>query len=297
MSDRWWEIVVMCDPVMEESVYWQLEKFGCSGTATEKKPDSCLIKAYLSDISVQSLDISNLSFWLEQDALLLEASPPKVHCHLINDEDWATSWKQHWQPQSIGDRILVYPAWLDSPQNTDRLLLRLDPGAAFGTGTHPTTQMCLESLEMRLSQGAETQTIADIGCGSGILSLGALLLGTKEIHAVDTDPLAVKTIKSNLELNNIDSGKLKILEGSIEKLSELGTTYDGIVCNILADTILELFPQFEEITHPKSWAILSGILVEQADKISDLVEGRGWTIAALWKRGEWCCFNIRRSEY
>ena len=297
MSDRWWEIVVICDPVMEESVYWQLEKFGCSGTATEKKPDSCSIKAYLSDISRQSLDISTLSLWLEQDALLLEASPPQVDCHLIDDEDWASSWKQHWQPQSIGDRLLVYPAWLDLPQNTDRLLLRLDPGAAFGTGTHPTTQLCLESLEMRLSQGAENQTIADIGCGSGILSLGALLLGAKEVHAIDTDPLAVKTTKSNLELNNIDPQKLKILEGSIEKLPQLETTYDGIVCNILADTILELFPQFALITHDKSWAILSGILVEQADKIADLVEGQGWTIAALWKRGEWCCFNVRRSEY
>ncbi|MDJ0575221.1 MAG: 50S ribosomal protein L11 methyltransferase [Xenococcaceae cyanobacterium MO_234.B1] len=297
MSDRWWEIVVICDPVMEESVYWQLEKFGCSGTATEKKPDSCSIKAYLSDISRQSLDISNLSLWLEQDALILEASPPQVDCHLIDDEDWASSWKQHWQPQSIGGRFLVYPAWLDPPQNTNRLLLRLDPGAAFGTGTHPTTQLCLESLEMRLSQGAENQTIADIGCGSGILSLGALLLGAKEVHAIDTDPLAVKTTKSNLELNNINPQKLKIFEGSIDKLPQLKTTYDGIVCNILADTILGLFPQLNKLTHDKSWAILSGILVEQADKIADLVEGQGWTIAALWKRGEWCCFNVRRSEY
>ncbi len=297
MSDRWWEIVVICDPVMEESVYWQLEKFGCSGTATEKTPDSCSIKAYLSDISVQSLDISNLSFWLEQDALLLESSPPKVDCHLIDDEDWASSWKEHWQPQAIGDRFLIYPAWLDSPPDTDRLILRLDPGAAFGTGTHPTTQMCLESVEMRLSQKAESTVIADIGSGSGILSLGALLLGAKEIHAVDTDPLAVKTMKSNLALNNADVQKYKVIEGSVEKLTKLGSTYDGIVCNILADIILEIFPQFDLITHSKSWAILSGILVEQADKVSDLVESKGWTIAALWKRGDWCCFNIRRSEY
>ncbi|HHP7230501.1 MAG TPA: 50S ribosomal protein L11 methyltransferase [Xenococcaceae cyanobacterium] len=297
MSDRWWEIVVICDPVMEESVYWQLEKFGCSGTATEQQPNSCAIKAYLSDISRKSLDISTLAFWLEQDALLLEVAPPQVTCNLISDQDWASSWKQHWQPLAIGDRFLVYPAWLDSPPETERLLLRLDPGAAFGTGTHPTTQLCLESIEMRLSQNAANQIIADLGCGSGILSLGALLLGAKAVHAVDSDPLAVKTTKSNLKLNPIESSKLTIIEGSIERLAQLGTIYDGIVCNILADTILELFPQFDLITHDKSWAILSGILVEQADKIADLVEGQGWTIAALWKRKEWCCFNVRRSEY
>ena len=107
--------------------------------------------------------------------------------------------------------------------------MRLDPGVAFGTGTHPTTQLCLESLEMRLYENAETLTVADIGCGSGILSIGAVLLGAKQVYSVDTDPLATKTCRSNCQLNQIDRQRLIVSDGSIEQLLELDKTFDGIV--------------------------------------------------------------------
>ena len=301
MSDRWWEIIVLCDPVLEESVYWRLDKFGCSGTATETKDGLNLIRAYISELAVQSLDLSSLSVWLNQDAAMSETSPPEIQWNLIEEEDWSSNWKKYWQPQEIGDRFLVYPAWLDNPEDSSRLLLRLDPGAAFGTGTHPTTQLCLESLEMRLGEKDTEQSklvLADIGCGSGILSIGALLLGVDKVYAMDTDPLAVKTCRSNAQLNQLDESHLAIAQGSIDKL--LLTTdnpVDGIVCNILADTIIEMFPKFNKITHEHSWAILSGILFDQADDIADAVEANGWNVAALWKRNDWCCFNVRRSEY
>ena len=311
MSNRWWEIVVKCEPILEESVFWRLEKFGCSGTATEVKilddekdielepalDKQILIRTYIPEISTQLLDLAALSLWLEQDAKLLEVSVPEAKWHLIDEEDWAISWKQHWQPTEIGDRFLIYPAWEKLPENSEKLILRLDPGAAFGTGTHPTTQLCLESLEMRLHKNAETQIIADLGSGSGILSLGAILLGAKKVYAVDTDALATKTCRSNCQLNNVDRDRLIVADGSIEQLIATKEVFDGVVCNILADVIVELFPQFNQITHDKSWAILSGILLTQADLIADVVEKNGWTVAALWKRKDWCCFNIRRSEY
>jgi ribosomal protein L11 methyltransferase len=311
MSNRWWEIVIKCEPVLEESVFWRLEKFGCSGTATEIKvldddknaesksalDEQILIRTYIPEINTQLLDLAALSLWLEQDAKLLEVSVPEAEWHLINEEDWASSWKQHWQATEIGDRFLIYPAWEELPEKSDKLILRLDPGAAFGTGTHPTTQLCLESLEMRLYNAPENQTIADIGSGSGILSLGSILLGAKKVYAVDTDALATKTCRSNCQLNNIERNSLIVSDGSVEKLIESGEIFDGIVCNILADVIVGLFPQFNQITHEKSWAILSGILLTQADQIADVVEQQGWTVAALWKRKDWCCFNIRRSEY
>ena len=310
MSNRWWEIVVKCEPILEESVFWRLEKFGCSGTATEVKTldseqnlesgsanQQLLIRTYIPEIDTQLLDLAALSLWLEQDAKLLEISVPEAQWQLIEEEDWASGWKEYWQPMSLGDRFLIYPAWEDLPENSDRIILRLDPGAAFGTGTHPTTQLCLESLEMRLHENAEHQVLADIGCGSGILSLGSALLGAKKVYAVDTDALATKTCRSNCQLNNIERDRVVVRDGSIEKLIEVGELFDGIICNILADTIVELFPQFNQITHDKSWAILSGILLTQADQVADAVELQGWTVAALWKRNDWCCFNIRRSEY
>jgi ribosomal protein L11 methyltransferase len=297
MSERWWEIVVLCAPILEESVYWRLDKFGCSGSATQVREDGYAIRAYIPHLVAQTLDIAALSLWLKQDAMMLEADEPEVTWHLIDEEDWGSSWKQHWHPTEIGDRFLIYPAWLDFPEAPDRIVLRLDPGAAFGTGTHPTTQLCLESLEMRLYEQPETQTIADIGCGSGILAIGAALLKAKQVHAVDTDLLSTKTCRSNCQLNEIDRGKLIVHDGSIEQLIAIEQKFDGVICNILAETIIELFPQFESITHAKSWAVLSGILLTQADSIADVVEGNGWTVAALWKRQDWCCFNVRRSEY
>jgi ribosomal protein L11 methyltransferase len=297
MSNRWWEIVVFCDPILEESVFWRLEKFGCSGTATQIKEDGLLIKAYIPETAVQLLDLAALSLWLEQDAVLMEMPLPQVQWNLIDEEDWATSWKQYWHPTKIGDRFLIYPAWLEPLETTERLILRLDPGTAFGTGTHPTTQLCLESLEMRLSQNAENQTIADIGCGSGILSIGAILLGAKQVYGVDIDPLAVKASRQNCQLNQIEGQSLIVSQGSVEQLIGVNDGFDGIVCNILANVIIELFPRMEALAKPKGWAILSGIMVEQAQVIADVVEKNGWTVAALWKRQEWCCFNIRRSEY
>ncbi|MFM2311461.1 MAG: hypothetical protein RLZZ04_737 [Cyanobacteriota bacterium] len=310
MSNRWWEIVVKCEPVQEESVFWRLEKFGCSGTATEVKvlddehsfelgstDQKILIKTYIPEIDTQLLDLAALSLWLEQDAKLLEVAVPEAQWQLIDEEDWASGWKDYWKPMEIGDRFLIYPAWETPPEDSERLILRLDPGAAFGTGTHATTQLCLESLEMRLSGEAKHQIVADIGCGSGILSLGSILLGAKKVYAVDTDVLAVKTCRSNCQLNDINRDSIIVRDGSVEQLVRDSEIFDGIICNILADTIVELFPQFNQITHEKSWAVLSGILLTQADKIADVVEKQGWTVAALWKRKDWCCFNIRRSEY
>ena len=191
---------------------------------------------------------------------------------------------------------MIYPAWLPSPEATQRNIITLDPGAAFGTGTHPTTQLCLESLEMRLGENPGSQVIADIGCGSGILSIGAMLLGARQVYAVDSDPLAVKTAISNRELNQIDPQGLIIKQGSTEELMSIieeGT--NGILCNILAEVIIDLIPQITAIAKPKSWAILSGILLDQVKPIADTLEQHGWTVATLWKRKEWCCFNVRRS--
>ncbi len=311
MSNRWWEIVIKCEPILEESVFWRLEKFGCSGTATEVKilnnennseselitDRQILIRTYIPEITTQLLDLAALSSWLEQDAKLLEVSVPEAQWHLINEEDWASSWKQHWQPMEIGDLFLIYPAWETPPEKSDKLVLRLDPGAAFGTGTHPTTQLCLESLEMRLYENPQSQTIADIGCGSGILSIGSIMLGAKQVYAVDTDALATKTCRGNCQLNQVNRDNLIVRDGSIEQLIEVDKKFDGIICNILADTIVDLVIHFNNITHEKSWAILSGILLTQADRVADVVEQQGWTVAALWKRKDWCCFNIRRSEY
>ena len=296
MANNWWELQILCQPDLEDAIFWRLEKFGCRGMASQKKGNACLVKAYLPRERVQILDLAALSLWLRQDALLMEQAPPTMQWQLIDEEDWASSWKQYWHPQEIGDRFLIYPAWLPMPEKSDRILLRLDPGVAFGTGNHATTQLCLEALEMRIDADTKESAIADIGCGSGILSIGAVLLGASKVYAVDTDLMAVKSARSNGQLNQITPEQMVVEHGSIELLAHLTKApVDGIVCNILAEVIIELIPQMSAIAKPSTWGILSGILLDKSQPVADTLEKHGWIVAALWRRKEWCCFNIRRS--
>ncbi len=298
MSNSWWEIRIFCDPIQEESIYWRLEDWGSTRTAIEVKGEYCLIRTYIPENTAKFSAFKALAAKLSQDALEIELSPPKIEWKLIQEEDWASSWKQYWQPTASGDRFLIYPAWLELPSQSERLILRLDPGAAFGTGTHPTTQLCLESLEMRLGfSQTNKEIIVDLGCGSGILSIGAVLLGAKQVYAVDIDPLAVSAASENRHLNQIDPAQMKIEQGSIQQLMTLKQEgVDGILCNILAEVIVEMIPQMNAIAKPDTWGILSGILLEQAKWVADTLEEHGWIVATLWKRDEWCCLNIRRSE-
>lgn len=305
MANSWWEIQVLCDPSLEDAVFWRLQQFGSRGMASEIRGGTSLIRGYVPKIQAQLLDVSALVLLLRQDALCLGLPTPAAQWNLIDEEDWSSTWKAHWQPQNIGDRLLIHPAWLPLPEHTDRLLLKLEPGVAFGTGDHATTQLCLEALEMRLGNLVPPDdpeapkaptTIADVGCGSGILSVGALMLGADKVYAVDTDPLAVKSTLENRELNNIAPERLIVEQGSVERLIEMvDAPVDGIVCNILAEVIIDLIPHLTPLLKPTTWGALSGILLEQAKVVADTLEENGWVVAALWKRGEWCCMNIRRS--
>jgi ribosomal protein L11 methyltransferase len=303
LVNSWWEIQVLCDTNAEDLIFWRLEQFGCHGSSSETKGSNCLVKAYLPQEQAQLLDLAALSLWLQQDAIFAGWAVPTVHWQLIDEEDWATSWKAYWHPQEVGDRLLINPAWMEPP-SSDRIILQLDPGAAFGTGTHATTQLCLEALEMRLdadfpaaniTEDTSETVIADIGCGSGILSIASILMGADRVYAVDTDPVAIRSTRSNRELNHIPQQQILARKGSLQELKEVLTEpVDGILCNILAEVILDLVPMMGDIAKPTTWGVLSGILIEQAKPVADTLEQHGWVVATLWRRKEWCCLNIRR---
>ena len=287
----WWDLHIIASSAQEDQIFWRLESFGCQGMASQAyDEDRISIHAYLPWFRATLLDLAALALRLRQDALVAGQPVPKLRWERIEAEDWSSSWKQHWQPQWVGDKLLICPAWLDPPPHPGRLLLRLDPGMAFGTGTHPTTQLCLESLEMRLESGdPPAATLADVGCGSGILSVAAALLGARRVFAVDIDPLAVQATLQNRDLNGL-TDRIVVAQGSLEHIPEM---VDGLVCNILTDVILDMIPEFGLVVKKGGWLILSGILIEQAKLVAEMLEANEWVVAALWRRGEWCCLNAR----
>ncbi|MCG9884782.1 MAG: 50S ribosomal protein L11 methyltransferase [Cyanobacteria bacterium] len=298
MANSWWEITVRCHSDLEESAFWRMEQFGCKGTSVSGKGRQYTVAAYILQERAQLMDLSALALALRQDALVLGIAEPTVTWKLIDEEDWSSSWKDHWEPQEIGDRFLICPAWQTPPESAgDRAILRLDPGVAFGTGAHATTQLCLESLEIRFDGEPTDAIVADIGCGSGILAIGALMLGAQQAYAVDIDPIAVRAARSNRDLNDIPPERMIVEPGSLSDLTELlkGQPVDGFFCNILAEVIIDLIPHMAAISKKTTWGVISGVLAEQVKPIHDVLEQNDWIVATLWKRKEWCCFNIRRS--
>ncbi len=295
LNSAWWDLSLIVKPEQEDIVFWRLETFGSQGITSEAYDDQLMIHAYMPLSEVRLLDLAALSLKIRQDALVMGQPAPKLRWERMDAEDWSTSWKSHWQPQEVGDRLLICPAWLEPPDHPKRKLLRMDPGMAFGTGVHPTTQLCLEALEMRLdttwgNSDPSVLKLADVGSGSGILSVAAALLGAGKIFAVDTDPLAVKAAAYNRDLNEISAEIVEVKQGSLEDISEM---VDGLVCNILADTILDMIPEFKLVVKEQGWLILSGILVDQAKFVAETLEANDWIVSALWKRQEWCCLNVR----
>ena len=293
----WWRLTMACPPELEESLVWKLTDLGLHRHAVQHAPETP--------------DQKQLLLWLpqpewpeaERQQLLASLAPlaepfgmelPQGSWDDVADEDWSLSWKQHWQPDPVGNGLLILPAWLEVPtEHSERLVIRMDPGSAFGTGSHPTTRLCLEALEQAPPMEA---LVADLGCGSGVLGLAALGLGATAVVAADTDSLAVRATGDNRELNGRSGDQLKVSLGSVEVLQELleGRRADLLLCNILAPVIEALAPGFDALVAPDGRALLSGLLVDQAPRLEQVLGDLGWRVTARGSQGRWGLLEIRR---
>ena len=294
----WWRLTMGCPPELEESLVWKLNELGLHRHAVQHAPERP--------------DHKQLLLWLpkpewpeeERGQLLASLVPlaepfgiplPEGRWDDVADEDWSLSWKQHWQPDPVGHGLLILPAWLEVPEeHADRLVIRMDPGSAFGTGSHPTTRLCLEALEESPPQGS---LVADLGCGSGLLGLAALGLGAEAVVASDTDSLAVRATADNRGLNRRSDAELAVALGSVDALERLldGRRADLLLCNILAPVIEALAPGFEALVAPDGRALLSGLLGDQAPRLKQVLGELGWTVTAEAAQGRWGLLEIRRA--
>jgi ribosomal protein L11 methyltransferase len=299
LNHQWWELRVFGDPALDELLSWELQSLGCQGTASQVKEGRLEISGYLSAEQYTEANLAQLAQQLRQFIADAEMGAiADIDWSLIQEEDWANSWKDYWHPTPVGDRLLIQPDWLPLSQ-TDRLVLRLNPGVAFGTGAHATTQLCLIALETLITPSIpHPYAIADIGCGTGILAIAALQLGVDRAYAVDTDPLAVQSAQECRNLNGISAHRMSVSEGSIhEAIRQIDGAIEGFCCNILAKTIIDfIIPHLNQLTRPEGWGLLSGILHRQIPSISEALNPYGWSIDQTWQQDDWVCLKIQRSD-
>lgn len=206
----------------------------------------------------------------------------------VNDEDWAEKWKEFFRPERISEKIVVSPSWREYASGEGDIVIKIDPGMAFGTGTHATTGMCVSLLEKYLKAG---DTFLDIGTGSGILMIAAGLLGAGEMAGTDIDETAVETALKNLKMNNISNENSRLIHGNLsENISE---KFDVVGANILAEIIIELIPDLEKVVRRGGLFICSGILDEKAKVVSEKLTEFGFSVEETLFRDSWAAISAR----
>lgn len=211
----------------------------------------------------------------------------------IREEDWANNWKQYFKPVTVGEKLVIKPSWEDYSGDGNRIILEIDPASSFGTGQHHTTRLCLELLEKSLSDG---NSVLDMGCGSGILSIGAVLLGAGNAVAVDIDENSAVTAAENAEKNHIPNEKYKTYFGNIltdEKLADrIDAKYDVITANIVADVLIAMKNHFARYLRENGVLIVSGIITERMDEVIDAIVSAGFEKTEVNTKEGWAAVKF-----
>lgn len=248
--------------------------------------DLCRVKFYVSDD-----DDGKARLKVAEEGLAAKGYEPIVTP--VKDEDWESNWQQYYRPFEIGERLLVVPEWEKIPEGTQRAVLRLNPGLIFGTGSHPTTRMCLLEIEKTVK---EDVNVLDLGCGSGILSIGALVLGAKSAFGCDIDEKAPDTAMKNADLSGVNDGRFSAAAGDAlsdnalrKEISE--KKYELILANIVADVIIKLTPDMPAWLTPDGFFVCSGIIEGRQDEVKKAIKESGLRIIETRHEDDWYAFT------
>jgi len=308
---NWLAVSLTVDGEQAEAVAEVLARFAPGGVATERgvrfaSPDdegtpieAVTVHAYLpadEHLEETRRKLEESLYYLG----MIQPLPAPIFTP-IADQNWMEAWKEHYQPIPIGRRLIIVPAWLDSP-DPSRIAIKIDPGMAFGTGTHPTTQLCLELIENLLDAKSSLVTchlsLIDIGCGSGILSIAALKLGANFALGVDIDEAAVRAARENAAVNGIAVEQLTLGVGSVaEVLAGRFPVRSAplVLANILAPVIVRLFDDgLADLVAPGGVLILSGILEEQAEEVVSAASVYGMELAEKKQVEDWVALACKR---
>ena len=306
---NWLEMAVTVSAEGEEAVTDIFYRLGCQGVVVEapemireyieagawdyhafedlKLTGECVVKGYFPED--ERLAAKMLS--LREEMINLQRLFPEwtleSKSSLLSEQDWADEWKRYFKPIRLGKHFLIKPTWEKAQTRDDDVVIEIDPGMAFGTGTHASTVLCLEALEDYVTEGVE---VFDIGTGSGILAVAAAKLGAR-VQAGDIDPLAVKIAKENVCLN-------KVQDRVLVRAGNLGEVFSGqadiVVANIIADVIIELIPQLADLMKPDGLFLASGIIENRVDDVLREIEAAGFRCVGRNEDSGWCLLIVRK---
>jgi ribosomal protein L11 methyltransferase len=303
----WLEVSLTVNGELAEAVADVLARFAFSGVMMEQgvkymddedagtPAGPIIVRAYLEmndRIEETRQKLEEALYYLG----MIQPLPDPVYKQ-IADQNWMEAWKQHYKPILIGQRLVILPAWMNSP-DPNRVAIKIDPGMAFGTGTHPTTQLCLELMEARVGQGSRLPLrVIDIGCGSGILSIAALKLGAKSALGVDIDSGSIKNARENADINQVGE-ELILHVGSVQEILDGKFAFSKallVVANILAPVIIRLFDGgLVDLVEENGAIILSGILQEQEQAVLQAGQARGLRLIEHRQMGDWVALIMSR---
>lgn len=248
------------------------------------------VKAYLPENDLVGEKVAFIRQQLDVFRQFLDVGPGEISLRPVVEEEWAEAWKKYFKAEKVGRRLVVVPSWEDPGENADSVVIYLDPGMAFGTGTHPTTRRCLQTLEDHIHGG---ERVYDVGTGSGILSIAAAKLGAGRVTAIDLDPVAVRVARENVALNRVDS-VVTVREGDL--LSVASEPAQVIVANIIADAIIMLCGSVTRYLAPGGVFIAAGIIEGRRDEVLRAVMDAGMKIREIHQDGEWVAFMAMRGQ-
>ena len=300
MANRdWYKLTFLIASDSEEIIIWKLNELGIFSFSFEyliKNENKKEVNIWLP---VNDWEESSRCDFEKIISKLLNINAPKnqfFDWSIIKEEDWLTSWKKYWAPELVGNHLLILPCWMNLNEKfKDKKIIKIDPGAAFGTGSHPSTYLCLEKMENIFFSDKK---ILDIGSGSGILSVAARLLGAKEVCAVDNDYLAINSTKSNFQLNFSNLNNLNTYLGSFNEviLKNQLKQFDFVLCNILAEVIKGMIPNIYKCLRNNGEVIFSGILNSQKDEIINILIQNDLKLLDVSTRKDWACISAQKAS-
>ncbi|MGE5474478.1 MAG: 50S ribosomal protein L11 methyltransferase [Ignavibacteriales bacterium] len=300
---KWLEISVKTNTNAVDAVSEILTRFGANGVSIEDKinidkdfeeinwdyvdesiisyDDNAWVRAYYHESINKDQTIQNIDEALKEAGKYLDIGEYEIQEKLVDEKDWQDEWKKYYKPIKIGKSIIIKPSWEDITINQGEIIVELDPGMAFGTGTHESTRMCIELLEKYIQNG---NNLLDIGCGSGILSILGAKLGCSKTFGIDIDSLAVKTSLENFRINNVENISFA-QKAVIDDLDSFN--YDIVVANIVADVITDITPKVINFLKEKGTFIVSGVIKDRREQVVKVLSDNGFEILEIYNMGEW----------